>query len=190
MLGVLASEGRENVLVRKSPKVVLISTGDELVSVSQKPLDFQIRLSNTHALKAELELRGHTDIDLLHLKDDPETLFKKFKNALESYDLVIITGGVSKGKFDYVPSILSDLGVSKYFIRYNRDRESQCGLVSTLKEVSSLDFQEICLLYCLSAKVCAPLDGEFLKKDQKKKVILKEDFTFSKGFNFISACQY
>ena len=72
----MASEGYASVIIEKKPKIVLISTGDELVPVKDQPLDHQIRMSNTHALKAVLELRGHTEVDIFHLKDDQKDFQK------------------------------------------------------------------------------------------------------------------
>ena len=185
VLGVLASEGYANVLIQKKPKIVLISTGDELVPVKDKPLDHQIRMSNTHALKAELELRGHTKVDIFHLKDEPKTLFEKFKSALESYDLVIITGGVSKGKYDYVPSILSDLGVQKIFHKIKQRPGKPMWFGKSLKGtlVFGLPGNPVSCIVCLRRYV-SPLIEDSWKGDFEKKVVLKSDFTFSKNLTF------
>ena len=185
VLGVLASEGYANVLIQKKPKIVLISTGDELVPVKDKPLDHQIRMSNTYALKAELELRGHTEVDIFHLKDDPQTLFDKFKEALEKYELVIITGGVSKGKYDYVPSILSDLGVRKIFhkIRQRPGKPMWFGKSAKGTLVFGLPGNPVSCIVCLRRYV-VPLIENSWTEDTEKKVVLQEDFTFSKNLTF------
>ncbi len=185
VLGVLASEGYANVLIQKKPRIVLISTGDELVPVKDKPLEHQIRMSNTHALKAELELRGHTEVDIFHLKDDPQTLFEKFKEALESYDLVVITGGVSKGKYDYVPSILNDLGVQKIFhkIKQRPGKPMWFGKSAKGTLVFGLPGNPVSCIICLRRYV-GPLIENSWTKDSENKVVLKEDFSFSKNLTF------
>ncbi|MBG08968.1 MAG: molybdopterin molybdenumtransferase MoeA [Halobacteriovoraceae bacterium] len=185
VLGVLASEGYGDVLIQKKPKIALISTGDELVPVKEKPLEYQIRTSNTCALKADLELRGYTEVDVFHLRDDPQTLFEKFKSSLESYDLVIITGGVSKGKFDYVPSVLSDLGVQKIFhkIMQRPGKPMWFGKCPKGTLVFGLPGNPVSCIVCLRRYVI-PMIEDSWDRDLDKKVVLKEDFAFSKNLTF------
>jgi molybdopterin molybdotransferase len=96
-----------------SPKVLIISTGDELVE--DNPAPHQIRRSNAYAMKASLELNGLKHVTLHHLKDDPIEIASHYTRSAPSFDMLIYSGGVSKGKFDYLPSIWADLGVTKYF---------------------------------------------------------------------------
>lgn len=99
----------------ETSRILLISTGDELVDIHEAPLDFQIRRSNVHAIKRSLEMNGFINITLNHLKDDRHLIESHFIQATKEYDILIYSGGVSKGKFDYLPSVWNDLGVTKYF---------------------------------------------------------------------------
>lgn len=113
-VGIATSMGAQLKLSDTS-RILLISTGDELVDIHETPLDFQIRRSNVHAIKRSLEINGFTNITLNHLKDDKQSVESHFIQATKEYDILIYSGGVSKGKFDYLPSVWNDLGVTKYF---------------------------------------------------------------------------
>lgn len=112
--GIAASMGIIPQLTSSS-KILIISTGDELVEVNEAPLEHQIRRSNAHALKKSLELAGITDVTLDHLKDDVEAISEHYKISAKNFDVMIYSGGVSKGKFDYLPNVWIEMGVKKYF---------------------------------------------------------------------------
>lgn len=114
-IGILSSEGKHQVQVSKTPKIAIISTGDELVDIDQSPLPHQIRRSNSYTLKAELQNFGFLDTTTFHLKDNKEALFNSLEKILSEFSYVILSGGVSMGKFDFIPSVLSDLEVKKVF---------------------------------------------------------------------------
>jgi len=113
-VGVLATVGKSTVKVARQPKVIIISTGDELVEVSKKPLVHQIRRSNVHTLAASLQGLGIL-AETAHITDDKEVLKQKIANYLEEYDALLFSGAVSKGKFDFIPEVLDELGVKKLF---------------------------------------------------------------------------
>lgn len=113
-INLLASAGRSMVSVIALPKTAIVSTGDELVDIDKTPLPHQIRRSNDAALSAALYDMGCV-ADQFHLTDSVEVLQKKISDIFETYPLVILSGGVSKGKFDFVPQVLDALGVRKLF---------------------------------------------------------------------------
>jgi molybdenum cofactor synthesis domain-containing protein len=108
-IGVLASCGIANVQVYKKPKVSLLSTGDELVSVDIKELNIgKIYDVNSSVLKKAIENTG-SDVDFLGIiKDNLEDLIKAFDNALVNSDIVIFSGGTSKGEGDLGPKMLEN----------------------------------------------------------------------------------
>ncbi len=116
VIGVLTTVGKLLVDVYKAPNVTIVSTGDELVDVEDRPLPHQIRKSNVHTLRALL-LRYGIVARLVHLKDDKAQLEKTLSEILTSNDVVLLSGAVSKGKFDFVPEIMERLGVRKLFHR-------------------------------------------------------------------------
>ncbi|MBC2607400.1 molybdopterin-binding protein [Pelagicoccus albus] len=114
-IAIAASVGKSKLLVSKTPKITIVSTGDELVSIDQIPESHQIRRSNDATLGAALESAGFQEVNLVHIPDDPEQIETELRQILSSCDALILAGGVSKGKFDYVPEILAKLGVSIRF---------------------------------------------------------------------------
>jgi len=115
-IGILATVGKSKVTVKKLPKVCVISTGDELVEITETPLPQQIRKSNTLSLHAALS-RENIIPKLLHLMDDKKVIHQTLTSALREFDVILLSGGVSKGKFDFVPEVLEALGVEKVFHR-------------------------------------------------------------------------
>lgn len=113
-IAVMASVGKAMVKVEMPPRVAVISTGDELVEITTNPLPYQIRMSNSYMLSSALERVG-VKANLFHLTDDKELLFSKLKDILSNHDVILLSGGVSAGKKDFVPEILNDLGVKKLF---------------------------------------------------------------------------
>ena len=115
-IGVLATVGKSFVKVAKQPKVMIVSTGDELVGVDEFPLEHQIRRSNIFTLVSLLErLKIPSETD--HITDDKSILKVKIKIYLQEFDVLLFSGAVSKGKFDFLPEILDELGVEKLFHR-------------------------------------------------------------------------
>ncbi len=113
-IGVLATVGKTEVKVAKRPKIMVISTGDELVEVNQKPAVFQIRRSNVHTLISVLE-RLKIKADTIHITDNKPLLKQRIAKILSDYDVLLFSGAVSKGKFDFLPEVLDELGVEKLF---------------------------------------------------------------------------
>ncbi len=115
-IGVLASVGKARVSVKVLPRVAIVSTGNELVEINDNPEPHQIRKSNSYTLRAALQFEG-IDATLLHYKDSKEETETGLLNALKNFDIIILSGGVSKGKFDYLPQVLDTIGVEKLFHR-------------------------------------------------------------------------
>lgn len=113
-VGVAATVGKNTLKVIKPPTVAIIATGDELVSIDQTPLPHQIRSSNAATMANALSF-WKIEPDLFHIVDDLQGTTGKLKHLLENYQILILSGGVSKGKFDYVPQALDSLQVKKHF---------------------------------------------------------------------------
>lgn len=113
-IGVAATVGYADLLVSRQPRIMIISTGDELVPVEAMPLPHQIRRSNVHQLAALLA-QHQLAADISHLPDEPGAIRATVGEYLSAYDLLLLSGGVSRGKFDYVPEVLTSLGVAAHF---------------------------------------------------------------------------
>lgn len=112
---VAASIGKAFVKVAQRPKIAVISTGDELVEVNQTPLEHQIRTSNAHLIQAALKHQGFQDVQRFHLLDDKKILSEKLSEILVEYPILILSGGVSMGKYDFIPEVFADLKVKEVF---------------------------------------------------------------------------
>lgn len=113
-LSILAGIGCDNVPAFAKPKVVFVSTGNELVDVQEQPLPHQIRKSNPYQIAGFLAKHG-ISLDLVHCHDDKQAVEQTLQNAFEQYDIVLTSGGVSMGEKDYIPQVLSDLGATLHF---------------------------------------------------------------------------
>ena len=113
-IGLLAAVGNSSLSVYKLPKIAIVATGNELVDVDKIPESHQVRMSNVYSLHAALKM-DMISADIFHINDDEATLFAQLSTIVDKYDVVLISGGVSKGKYDYVPGILNKLGVQKLF---------------------------------------------------------------------------
>jgi molybdopterin molybdotransferase len=113
-IAILATVGVNKVTVAKSPKVAVIATGDELVDVDVLPEDHQIRKSNIYSLTTALQQHKFKS-EAFHFTDDKDALRAALQEVLDYFDVIVLSGGVSKGKLDYVPEILTELCVEKEF---------------------------------------------------------------------------
>jgi molybdopterin molybdotransferase len=114
VIGILASVGKTEVAVRKLPRIVILTSGDELVDVTETPSPYQIRKSNGYTIRAALKQKG-LGADVMHLPDDIDIIKENVKNCLANYDVMLLTGGVSMGKFDHIPHAMEGLGVQTLF---------------------------------------------------------------------------
>jgi molybdopterin molybdotransferase len=118
-IAVMASVGCISVIVSKMPIVGIISSGDELVEPNEKPGLAQIRNTNAYQLMAQVQRSGARGIYLGIVRDDKEATSDIVKRAISECDIVLITGGVSMGDFDFVPAVLERAGVKILFSRVN-----------------------------------------------------------------------
>jgi molybdopterin molybdotransferase len=114
IIALLASLGKAEVVVKKLPTVAFFTTGNEVVPLNQEVSDVQIHNSNAHLLKALLKKQNVNPLYWEHILDDKALLSTALKKGL-SCDIMIINGGVSAGDADFIPEILTNLGVIRLF---------------------------------------------------------------------------
>jgi molybdopterin molybdotransferase len=115
-LAAAATVGAAIVPVYVRPEVAVLATGDELVRIEQKPAAHQIRNSNSHTVAAQVERAGAVPKILPVAKDDYAATKQLVEQGLRS-DLLLLSGGVSAGKYDLVEQVLADLGAEFFFDR-------------------------------------------------------------------------
>ncbi|HUO79070.1 MAG TPA: molybdopterin molybdotransferase MoeA [Steroidobacteraceae bacterium] len=114
-LAIAASAGRAALAVSREPRIAVISTGDELVGPGLALEPWQIRRSNAYGVAATLALHGYARLSDDHIADDPATLCARLAAHLTRHDVLILSGGVSAGRFDHVPASLESVGVRRVF---------------------------------------------------------------------------
>jgi molybdopterin molybdotransferase len=115
LIAVLATFGHHTVSVFKKPVVGILSTGTELLDVSEPLQPGKIRNSNAYMVAAQVRSMGASVKLYQHREDDFESLYENITECLKSSDIVITTGGVSVGDFDYLPAIYEKLGAEVLF---------------------------------------------------------------------------
>jgi len=119
-IAVLASCGTEKVKVYSKLKTAILATGDELIPINEKPTDDKLRVSNIYSLYAAMKEMNHTVINLGFLNDDKKIITEKIKAALSlNINLLITTGGVSAGKYDFLKEVFKEQGVKEKFWKVN-----------------------------------------------------------------------
>ncbi|HEY9535800.1 MAG TPA: molybdopterin molybdotransferase MoeA [Mucilaginibacter sp.] len=114
VISLIASVGETELRVKRIPRVVILSSGDELVDVSDTPSPYQIRRSNSYMLQAMLAQQGIKG-SIRHVPDDEAIIKQQLGLCLQHYDVILLSGGISMGKFDYIPQALRDLYVEEIF---------------------------------------------------------------------------
>jgi molybdopterin molybdotransferase len=115
----LASVGKTKVKVKKRLNIAIVSTGNELVEVHETPSDFEIRSSNLEMLQSLL--KPYCDqVSVFRLSDDEQETTHFIQHELENFDIVCFSGGVSKGKYDFVAKALEENGIEKHFHGVNQ----------------------------------------------------------------------
>jgi molybdopterin molybdotransferase len=115
-VAMLAAFGRDRARVYSKPSVALIATGDEIVEVHESPEEFQIRNSNIYSLAAQVDRAGGAARILPVARDTEEHTREMIEQGLTA-DLLLLSGGVSAGKYDVVETVLSNLGAEFFFDR-------------------------------------------------------------------------
>ena len=109
-----AAIGKSELQVYRKPRIAILSTGDEIVAITKTPGANQIRNSNTHSLAAQVRRTGAKPVLLPIAPDEKSRLHKLIEQGLKC-DLLLLSGGVSVGRYDFVEQVLEDLGAKFFF---------------------------------------------------------------------------
>ncbi|MGB7728330.1 MAG: gephyrin-like molybdotransferase Glp [Candidatus Acidiferrum sp.] len=113
-LAVAAQVGAATLRCHKKPRVAILSTGDEVVPIAETPGPFHIRNSNTVSLSAQIRLAGGEPVPLVNALDRADDLSEKIEQGLRE-DILVLSGGVSMGKYDLVEPVLKGMGAEFFF---------------------------------------------------------------------------
>jgi molybdopterin molybdotransferase len=147
--------------VSSQPMLAVISTGNELVEPGEPVLAHQIRRSNAYAIVSALREHGVQRVADDHIQDDKEQLRARLRFHLETHDVLVLSGGVSMGKFDLVPKVLEELGVRTVFHRVAQrpGKPLWFGVAPSGAAVFGLPGNPVSTLVCLRRYVLPALLG-------------------------------
>lgn len=193
-IAVAATVGTANLRVAARPAIALIATGDELVEVDVPHIaPHQIRKSNDYALQAALHQSALASrIERFHLRDHRAEIDAALKKILSEFDVVVITGGVSKGKLDHLPRALADLGVTQHLrgVAQRPGKPLWFGTTSRQTPVFALPGNPVSTYTCLHRYVLPSLRtmaGEPVPDPEP--VVLAHTFRFERPLSFLLPVQ-
>ena len=158
-IALAASAGMARVRVSSQPMLAVISTGNELVEPGEPVLAHQVRRSNAYAIVGALREHGFQRVADDHLQDDAAELCERLRFHLETHDVLVLTGGVSMGRFDLVPSVLEELGVRAIFhkVAQRPGKPLWFGIAPSGAAVFALPGRPVSALVCLTRYVLPAL---------------------------------
>jgi len=182
-IAVLASVGFGEVEVSRRPSISVISTGDELIRPGNPVASHQIRMANDYAIAAGLKANGFTEVEQHHLQDNLSQIKLSLETILLQSDVLILSGGVSKGKFDYLPQALDDLGVEKIFHRVQQrpGKPMWFGISANKVPVFALPGNPVSALVCFYRYVLPTLKIAVGIDWKPNQVVLDTDLCFTDG---------
>ncbi len=180
-IAIIASCGLTEIMVSRKPCVRIVSTGNELVAAGHPIEPHQVRLSNGPAIQALLEQHGYADCAQDHIIDERAALRARIQTHLDEADVLILSGGVSMGKADYVPEVLADLGVEVVFHRISQrpGKPMWFGMGPRKQAVFALPGNPVSALVCCRQYVVPALEKGSLATPQTPEFAsLSADVTF------------
>jgi molybdopterin molybdotransferase len=180
-IAVAASAGMARVRVSSQPAVMVVSTGDELIEPGDTIADYQVRRSNAYAITATLRKRGLARVGDDHVPDDEALLRERLALHLTTHEVVVLSGGVSMGKFDFVPKVLLQLGVQEVFhnIAQRPGRPMWFGIGPKGQAVFGLPGNPVSTLVCLIRYVIPAIaEAMGTKREPPERLALAAPVTF------------
>ncbi len=158
-IAVAASAGMSRIRVSSQPTVIVISTGNELIEPGEPILSHQVRRSNSYGAAAALRQRGFGRVADDHLPDDRDALRERLTLHLHTHDVLVLSGGVSMGRYDLVPKVLEELGVRLVFHRIAQrpGKPMWFGVAESGQAVFALPGNPVSTLMCMARYVLPAL---------------------------------
>jgi molybdopterin molybdotransferase len=158
-LAILAAANRTAVEVARQPRIMVVSTGDELVEPGQPRADWQVRRSNVYGVTGRLRAAGYGAVNDDHLTDDAALMQERLAQHLETHDVLVLSGGVSAGRYDHVPRVLAAIGVEEVLhkIAQRPGKPLWFGATVTGRIVFGLPGNPVSTLVCLRRYVLPAL---------------------------------
>lgn len=149
-LAIAASCGAHQLKVSKLPKIHLITSGDEVIPPDQQPSEFQIRSSHPIAIQTAIESQNLGKVTHTHIADDQTATHEAIESALAQADILILTGGVSKGKYDFIAPTLNTLCGDSLFHGIAQRPGKPFGFYASPIPIFALPGNPLSVMACLS----------------------------------------
>jgi molybdopterin molybdotransferase len=186
-IAVAASAGMARVRVSSQPALMVVSTGDELIEPGDPISDYQVRRSNAYAVAATLRRRGFARVGDDHLLDDEAMLHERLALHLTTHEVLILSGGVSMGRFDLVPKVLARLGVEEVFhnIAQRPGKPMWFGIGPQGQAVFGLPGNPVSTLVCLSRYVIPAIaEAMGTRRNPPERLALAAPVTFQHSLTY------
>lgn len=158
-IAIVASAGMPRIRVSSQPAIVVVSSGNELVEPGEPILPHQVRRSNAYAVVAALRRHGFQRVADDHVPDDEAVIRSRLEFHLHTHDVLVLSGGVSMGRFDLIPKVLEELGVRVVFhkIAQRPGKPLWFGISQRGPAVFALPGNPVSTLVCLARYVVPAL---------------------------------
>ncbi|MCY4523604.1 MAG: molybdopterin molybdotransferase MoeA [Halobacteriovoraceae bacterium] len=190
-VALIAGQGYREAVVYKYPKIAIVSTGDELIDPGEKCENWQIWRSNSYGIYSELSSLGYSDSDIasFHVGDDQIKIFNLLSDLLQSYRILILSGGVSMGKYDFVHTVMNDLGVKKIFhkIKQKPGKPMYFGVGADNQNIFGLPGNPVSALICMRRYIISGLEAVLGRPVHQYNAVLNQEIKFKKDFSLFKA---
>jgi len=188
-VNIAAAIGKSKLSVLSPPKAIIITTGDELVPIDDIPEPHQIRRSGNYGVQAILN-QFDIETSMHHLNDDKALIKKELNTFIETHDCIVLSGGVSKGKFDFLPEVLEELGVKKHFHKVNQrpGKPFWFGTAPNGTTIFALPGNPVSSFMCASVYIRAWVNTSLKQSETSIKVKLDQDVNFPAPLTYFLEC--
>jgi len=186
-VAIAASAGMARIRVSSQPMLAVISTGNELIEPGEPVLAHQVRRSNAYAIVSALREHGFDRVADDHIQDDRDELRERLRFHLETHDVLVLSGGVSMGRFDLVPAVLEELGVHAIFhkVAQRPGKPLWFGVGPSGTAVFGLPGNPVSTLVCLTRYVLPSLNASLGQQPlPPERVALAEAVTVNPPLTF------
>lgn len=189
-MNIAAAIGKAELSVLIPPKAAIITTGDELVPIEAIPEAYQIRRSGNYGVQALLNQYG-IETSMHHMNDDKALMKEALAVLIDTHQCIVLSGGVSKGKFDYLPEILEELGVHKHFHKVNQrpGKPFWFGTASNGTTIFALPGNPVSSFMCASVYVQAWVNASLKIVPKTIKVKLEKEVDFHPPLTYFLECK-
>ena len=179
---IAAAAGLSQLTVSTLPEIGVVSIGDELVEPGEPVLDHQVRRSNDYGIEVAIRSRQAGTVTRVFVNDDRDKMLRVIGERLEASDALVLSGGVSMGRYDHVPGVLEALGIELVFHKVSQrpGRPMWFGCSRDGKPVFALPGNPVSAIVCLSRYVLPALErGMGLQEQPARWASLADDVSFA-----------